>query len=285
MNKIFPILILCAALISIQALPRQRAPIFEVRNGILVRSGQNSTTKMGRVVGGGDAVPYSAPHKVSMQWGTIRPAHFCAGLIIHNNWVLTAGHCIQAYPANGIRTVVAGLHDLRSFEGVEQIRHVTLSDTWTHEDFDGFEGQHDIGLILFHTPFVFDFYVNSIALPAPDIIPTGVATMHGWGSTSYTFFPIFPDILQTADLVIVPIQTCQNNWQFTGTITDTHVCAGSTAASACMLDDGGALVQGGVAIAFVSWGNIPCGLNDRPAVFTRVSAYISWIDNVMSAQV
>lgn len=62
MNKI-AILILCAA-ISIQALPRQRAPIFEVKNGILVRSGQNSTNN-GRVVGGSDAEPYSAPHKGS----------------------------------------------------------------------------------------------------------------------------------------------------------------------------------------------------------------------------
>lgn len=62
--KIFPILILCAA-VSIQAVPRQRAPIFEVENGILVRSGQNSAN-LGRIVGGVDAEPHSAPHKVSL---------------------------------------------------------------------------------------------------------------------------------------------------------------------------------------------------------------------------
>lgn len=201
-------------------------------------------------------------------------------MIIHGNWVLTAGHCIQSYPTYGIRTVVAGLHDLRSFNGVEQIRHVTLSNTWIHEDFDGFEGAHDIGLILFQTPFAFDGFVNSIALPAPDIVPSGVATMHGWGSTSYGFFPVFPDVLQTADLVLVPFASCQN-FDFTGIITESHVCAGSTAASACMLDDGGALVQNNAAIGLLSWGNIPCGLNDRPAVFTRLSAYISWINDIM----
>ncbi len=176
---------------------------------------------------------------------------------------------------------MAGLHNLLTFQGVEQVRHVTLSNTWIHENFDGFEGPHDIGLLLFQTSFVFNDYVNSIALPAPDTIPSGVATMHGWGSTSYGFFPTFPDILQTAQLVVVPLQSCQNDWTFSGNITETHVCAGSTAGSACMLDDGGALVQNGVAIAFLSWGNIPCGLNDRPAVFTRSSAYISWINNVM----
>jgi len=278
--KIVPILILCAA-VSIQALPRQRAPTFKVENGVLVRSGQSSRNN-GRVVGGVDADPHSAPHKVSLQWGTIRPAHFCAGSIIHSNWVLSAGHCITAFPTNGISTVVAGLHDLTVFQGVEQIRHITFSNTWTHEDFDGFEGPHDIGLLLFQTPFTFNYFVNLIALPAPDTIPSGVGTIHGWGSTSYGFFPIFPNILQTANLVIVPVQACQNDWSFTGNITETHVCAGSTAASACMLDDGGALVQNNVAIAFVSWGNIPCGLNDRPAVFTRVSAYISWINNIMN---
>jgi len=276
--KIFPILILCAA-VSAQTLPRQRAPIFEVNNGRLVRSGQNSTN-IGRVVGGSDAVPHSAPHKVSLQWGVIRPTHFCAGFIIHSNWVVTAGHCIQALPAIGIRTVVAGLHALSSFQGVEQIRQVELSDTWTHDDFDGFEGPHDIGLILV-TPFVFNFYVSSIPLPTSDTIPTGVATIHGWGSTSYELFPNFPDILQTANLVLVPLESCRNDWPWTGVIGETHVCAGSTAASACMLDDGGALVQNGVAIELLSWGNLPCGFNNRPAVFTRVGAYISWIDSVI----
>jgi secreted trypsin-like serine protease len=279
--KFLIIWLVCAA-VSTQALPRQRAPIFEVQNGVLVRSGRNLANN-GRIVGGVDAEPHSAPHKVSLQWGTIRPAHFCAGLIIHTNWVLSAAHCIQQYPTTGISTVVAGLHSLSNFQGVEQIRHITLSNTWTHEDFDGFEGQHDIGLIMFQTPFAFDYFVNSIALPTSDTIPTGVATIHGWGSTSYGFFPVFPDILQTAQLVIVPLDSCRNDWPWTGIVGDTHVCAGSTAASACMLDDGGALVQNDVAIGLVSWGNIPCGLNDRPAVFTRIGAYISWIDGVMNA--
>jgi len=278
--KVVTILILCAA-VSTLAAPRQRTPTFEIRDGILVRTGTQNSQNNGRVVGGEDAAPHSAPHKVSLQWGTIRPAHFCAGLIIHSNWVLTAGHCVQQYPATGISTVVAGLHDLRTFRGVEQVRHITLSNMWVHEDFDGFEGAHDIGLILFQTPFTFNEFVNLIALPAADTIPSGVGTMHGWGSTSYSFFPVFPDILQTANLIIVPLETCRNNWSFTGVISDTNLCAGSTAASACMLDDGGALVQGNVAVAVLSWGNIPCGLNDRPAVFTRISAYISWINNVM----
>lgn len=62
--NILPILILCAA-VSIQAVPRQPAPIFEVENGILVRSGQKSGN-IGRIVGGADAEPHSAPHTVSL---------------------------------------------------------------------------------------------------------------------------------------------------------------------------------------------------------------------------
>ncbi|KAJ6645503.1 Chymotrypsinogen B [Pseudolycoriella hygida] len=276
----FLILIVCAVTCA-QALPRQRVPTFEIHDGVLVRTGARNRGNNLRIVGGSDAVPHSAPHKVSLQWGSVRPSHFCAGLIIHTNWVLSAAHCISQYPAFGIRTVVAGLHDLRRFEGVEQIRQVTLSETWTHEDFDGFEGPHDIGLMLFRQPFVFNNFVNSVALPAPNTVPSGVGTMHGWGSTSAELFPIMPDILQTADLVIVPVGTCRTNWSFTGNITDNHVCAGNAAASACMLDDGGALVQNDVAVALLSWGNLPCGFNGRPAVFTRISVYISWINNIM----
>lgn len=280
----FLIVLLACAAVSTQALPRQRAPIFKVENGVFVRSDRNPVNN-GRIVGGVDAPPHSAPHKVSLQWGLIRPAHFCAGLIIQTNWVLSAAHCIQQYQITGISTVVAGLHDLRTFQGVEQIRQVTLSDTFTHEDFDGFEGPHDIGLILFRTPFVFDHFVSAIALPTSDSIPTGVGTLHGWGSTSYGFFPVFPNILQTAELVIVPLQSCRDDWPWTGIVGDTHLCAGSTAASACMLDDGGALVQNDVAIGLVSWGNIPCGFNERPAVFTRIGAYISWIDSILDNNV
>lgn len=48
-----------------------------------------------RVVGGEDAKPHSAPWVVSIQWGALVTTHRCGGSIIAQNWVITAGHCLQ----------------------------------------------------------------------------------------------------------------------------------------------------------------------------------------------
>lgn len=70
---------------------RAKSPYFEVRDGVLVPTGKDllDTKSLGRIVGGEEAERGSAPWMASLQWGTIRPAHFCGGAIIRPNWVLT----------------------------------------------------------------------------------------------------------------------------------------------------------------------------------------------------
>lgn len=87
--KFQAIVFLCGFL-TIQASSRpSQSPFFEVRNGILARIGKESAPSFGRVVGGSDAEMGDAPWMVSLQWGIVRPAHFCGGSIINPNWVLT----------------------------------------------------------------------------------------------------------------------------------------------------------------------------------------------------
>uniref|UniRef100_T1GEH2 Peptidase S1 domain-containing protein n=1 Tax=Megaselia scalaris TaxID=36166 RepID=T1GEH2_MEGSC len=45
-----------------------------------------------RIIDGHDARYAEAPYIVSLQRAGEK--HFCAGSIIHKNWVLTAGHCL-----------------------------------------------------------------------------------------------------------------------------------------------------------------------------------------------
>lgn len=191
----------------------------------------------------------------------------------------------MTYPDYGIRVVTAGLHDLNDFNTYEQIRHVTLSNTWVHEDYDGYVGPHDIGLLAFLTPFTLGLNVNVIALPQPDQIHTGIARLHGWGSVSYTFYPSYPNILQTATMPIIPLQTCRISWEFgEDVIHNNHLCAGSLdgGVGGCSLDSGGALVQNDQAVGIMSWGTVPCGLPMRPSVYTRISAYIPWIEGIIN---
>lgn len=88
MKNIQTFVFLCGIL-TISALP-QKSPFFEIRDGRLVPVGKELAPLVSsRIVGGEDAEPNSAPWLVSLQWGTVRPSHFCGGNIIRPNWVLT----------------------------------------------------------------------------------------------------------------------------------------------------------------------------------------------------
>lgn len=117
--------------------------------------------------------------------------------------------------------------------------------------------------------------------------------------------PMYPSILQTAKLEIIPILDCFKIPRMAGTpLHTTNVCTGPLESNldgiyiwllielfycinyllslACSGDSGGPLVQltGSeqyVLVGLVSWGYIPCGRG--PSVFTRVSAHTSWIES------
>lgn len=197
---------------------------------------------------------------------------------------LPAGHCVEAYPSYGIAVVTAGLHDLDRFQGIEQVRHVTRSNMWTHDDFDGNYSPFDLGLIMFQTRFTFNDFVGAIALPSPGEVHTGSATLHGWGSTSNSFYPTYPSILQTVDMPIIPIEACRNNWGLDPDLLhDDHICGGVSGVSACDLDRGGALTQDGEVVGIASFNSFPCAQPNMPSVYVRVSAYVSWIEEIVAS--
>lgn len=63
-------------------------------------------------------------------------------------------------------------------------------------------------------------------------------------------------------------------------LSPNNICTGplSGGLSACSGDSGGPLEQDGTVIGIVSWGMTPCGSRGAPSVFTKVSAYIDWIN-------
>lgn len=46
------------------------------------------------IVGGNAALPHEFPWQVSIQAGT---SHFCGGSILNRRWIVTAGHCLDAW--------------------------------------------------------------------------------------------------------------------------------------------------------------------------------------------
>lgn len=243
----------------------------------------------GRITGGEDAQPHSAPWIVSMQWGVLGyTSHLCGGSIIAARWAVTAAHCLDAVPSFGTWLLIAGRHRLDKAEpATEQTREVERRNAWRHEKYSGGVGPFDIGLLRVEQPFDLNgVSVRAIGLPKADVIHAGRTDLHGWGSVSTTVWPITPDRLQTVNIPIVPLAECARVLG-ESPLHETNVCTGplTGGVSACSGDSGGPLTQNGTElVGIVSWGYIPCGSVNAPSVYGRVSAFVEWIEDIIEGE-
>lgn len=232
-----------------------------------------------RVVGGQDAYPHSAPWIVSLQYVTTFSRHICGGSIIAADWVVTAAHCLVGLPPPGHLEISAGRHNISEVTEIyEQRRRVDRF--WVHESYPGGVAPFDIGLIHLDVPFALTGAVHVIALPQAEAVPSGNVQLHGWGSTSRTTTPIYPDILQTVVKPVLSFTTCRLILGLNSPLHNTNVCTGpiTGGVSACSGDSGGPLTQNGELVGIVSWGVVPCGIVGAPSVYVRVSAFVDWIN-------
>ncbi|KAM5248678.1 chymotrypsin-like elastase family member 3B [Ctenodactylus gundi] len=250
--------------------------------------GQAFSSPAGRVVNGEDAEPYSWPWQVSLQYekdGAFY--HTCGGSLIAPDWVLTAAHCIS-----NSRTyqVVLGEYDRGVEEGPEQVIPVNAGDLFVHKGWNSIcvACGNDIALVKLSRSAQLGDTVQLASLPpAGEILPNGAPCyISGWGRL-YTNGPL-PDKLQEALLPVVDYAHCSRLdwWGFT--VKQTMVCAGGDAQSGCNGDSGGPLncpagdgsweVHG--VTSFVS--SLGCNTRKKPTVFTRVSAFINWIEETIA---
>uniref|UniRef100_A0AAQ5XHV9 pancreatic elastase n=1 Tax=Amphiprion ocellaris TaxID=80972 RepID=A0AAQ5XHV9_AMPOC len=240
--------------------------------------------RLERVVGGEVASPNSWPWQISLQYlSGSSYYHTCGGTLIEKDWVMTAAHCVDS-----TRTwrVVIGEHDLYTNSGREQIKSV--SQVYIHPKWNRYSvaSGYDIALLKLSSEATLNSYVQLGALPpSGQILPNNsYCYITGWGRTS-TGGPI-SDELKQAYLPSVDHQTCSSSSWWGSTVKTTMVCAGGGEDSGCNGDSGGPLncqVNGkyyvhGIASFVSSYG---CNTIRKPTVFTRVSAYIDWIDSTM----
>ncbi|KAM6980840.1 elastase-1-like [Aplochiton taeniatus] len=237
----------------------------------------------GRVVGGEVAQPNSWPWQISLQYlsgGSYY--HTCGGTLIKAGWVMTAAHCVDS-----ARTwrVILGEHDLNRSEGSEQI--MTVNRVYVHPGWNSnsVASGSDIALLQLSSSATLNSKVQLGSLPpSGQILPNNnLCYITGWGRTS-TGGPLSAQLKQ-AYLPLVDHRTCTSSGWWGSTVKNTMVCAGGASESGCNGDSGGPLncqVNGkyyvhGIA-SFVS--GLGCNAPKKPTVFTRVSAYIDWMDSV-----
>lgn len=133
--------------------------------------------------------------------------------------------------------------------------------------------RYDICLLRTASPIVGSSLVASIPIGSTNITAGVTVTLSGWGRTSVNSGT--PNDLQFINLRTINNTECQArhpNYR----IFETHLCTFTQAGEgACYGDSGGPLVASGVLVGLVSWGT-PCAVG-YPDVFTRVSSFVSWI--------
>ncbi|CAH1113661.1 unnamed protein product [Psylliodes chrysocephalus] len=223
-----------------------------------------------KIWGGNDTDISAHPWTVSLQnWNN----SFCGGSLISSTWVLTAADCVSGINLNVTElTIRAG-----SSQPDQNGQLVEVSNILVNPKYNSVNMENDIALLQLKSPVTVESAKVASLPKAGEELDEGTAVnVVGWGVEKNS---TGASILQLVELLVINRNACAD--QYTGTsveVPDTKFCARGKDQDVCMGDFGGP-----VAVDNVVYGVISPGLGceaDYPAVFTKVSKYTSWINEV-----
>ncbi|XP_067391835.1 mast cell protease 1A-like [Emydura macquarii macquarii] len=221
----------------------------------------------GEIIGGREARPHSRPYMAYLEIQRGKSSFVCGGFLVSENFVLTAAHCKE-----GKITVYLGAHNIKNKQ--EQSRQVIPTRVKIpHPEYDEETDNNDIMLLQLKRKAELTQWVKTIPLPRADkkLKPRTKCSVAGWGWTSAKRNKT-SDTLQEVDVVVMRDDACS----YSDYNSYTMLCAGvsSKDKNPSQGDSGGPLVCRGTAQGIVSYGS---GDGDPPAVYTRVSTFVPWI--------
>lgn len=247
--------------------------------------------KQSRIVGGQQAKPEEFPWQVAFRRETniSRSNIFCGGSLIDKKWVVSAAHCFAKKPLQiEDLKVVLGEFDVWNEEGNESV--VAVKNVILHPKYEDLSAQrllanNDIALVELESEVSFNDYMKPVCLPTGNInFEAGkMCTVTGFGSVKEG--ELQAKTLRKANVEIVNNVRCAR--RYGPTVLNQTVCAGRARGGEdqCRGDSGGPLVCQMKETFFLTGvvkGSIGCGLPGTPAVYTKVSSYMDWIQNTTS---
>lgn len=221
-----------------------------------------------------EACPNSWPWHVSLQNEALQ--HYCSGVLVHPRWVLAPRHCF----AKAGDVVVLGAHDLDLMSGqtadVESVRSLA---------YDGFfPPVSDLSMIRLSVPA----QIGSMIFPAcltdkdDEMVneDNSSCVTTGWGPRKATL-DLNPGILHMARVKPLSEEACKTGWGDSFSMKSL-LCMDAAASTPCLGDSGAPLMcaKNGIyyLVGLTTGGGKKCE-PQKPDVFTRVSAYYSWIQS------
>uniref|UniRef100_A0A2H8TQQ6 Serine protease nudel n=1 Tax=Melanaphis sacchari TaxID=742174 RepID=A0A2H8TQQ6_9HEMI len=250
----------------------RRSSYLESSNNITSRF---TRSKDPRVVGGVASNPGAWPWLIALYQDGI---FHCGGVILNDQWVLTAAHCVNQYNKH-FYEVQAGILRRFSFSPMEQSRIVTHAII--HTQYSRSTMENDLAVLRLDRGLEFNRWVRPVCLPDNKLnwipFPGTMCTAVGWGAT--VEHGPDPDNMREVEVPILAECTHKSD------IEGKEICAGylSGGHDTCQGDSGGPLLcrepnnlNKWYVAGIVSHGE-GCARPMEPGVYTRVALYMDWI--------
>ncbi|WP_049872242.1 trypsin-like serine protease [Myxococcus hansupus] len=222
------------------------------------------------------------PWQVSLR---LNGATFCGGVILNENWILTAGYCFYGY-ANDPVSVVAGSPWRLGTEG----QHRGVAHVFDHPAFVHDPRANDLTLLRLDAPLDLGGpHAKAISrLSAADGLAGlpnigDTARISGYGYLAYPSQGSPSTGLRTLDVSVVNNSAGQAYYPPGMGPTAAQIVAAVPGGGPCQNDAGGPLTvlkDGTRVLAGIISLDHGCGDPLYPGVYTRVSSYEEWIDSV-----
>ncbi|KAG5333248.1 SNAK protease, partial [Acromyrmex charruanus] len=244
------------------------------------------------IIGGIQAKHAEFPHMAVIGYGK-DVSWQCGGSIISENFILTAAHCMESPDKGPAIKVRVGLINLLTPGGAMQERNI--AERIKYPDYKFSVRYHDIALLKLEQPLKLNPRVRPACLEIESQVPGKSAIASGFGKTSYES-SIGSNELMKVQLNYISEDECKKTYaEDLGTrrlpdgLISSLLCAGimEGGKDTCQGDSGGPL-QRILAepycmysiVGVTSFGKF-CAFKSSPAVYTRISSYLDWIENIV----